>query len=147
MSDTHTGSQHARQEIVGKRQEGSGLFSCLFVSAIAALLVGCFFVFVLPMFRAQNLARTMFEMKQLEQALSFYELEFGSFPPGIDPAQIQRHVENAKPLYLQSTNIETLFPNDISDLDERELLPLWLSGAAWDSITQSDEQRHVFSDF
>ena len=90
---------------------------------------------------------TMIEMKQIEFALEMYKNDMGSFPPGKNPALIQSHVESCKPRDISCESFENVFPHQISDLDDSELLPLWLGGTAWAKITQTDKNRFWYYEF
>ena len=148
MPNIHAGDQHARQEVARSNSQKSGLFAfALVLLLIGLLLLTCYLVFVQPMFNIHPPVRTQFEMKQLEQSVEQYKIELGAYPPGNDLEQIKKHINDVEVLDQSLATFEDVFPESVSSLDERELLHLWLSGAAWSGINKTSSSSFVFFDF
>lgn len=135
-----------RAEFDESRQENYGIFSCAIVFLVVGLMLSCFFLAV-RRYSPPELASTMLEMHQIEMALELYKRDIGSFPPGKTPALIQSHIKSFKPGEVSFEAFEAALPHDISKLDDREILPVWLGGSAWAKITRTDRNHFGYFDF
>ena len=143
MTNVHSGNQHARQEVAGSNRRRPGLFfffAVLLIAALLTLLIG-------PLSKRARFQATLMEMKQIDPALKNYEKELGSPPLGCELSEIQRHVKDVRLRIFSTREIEPLLPYSVSELDTRELLPLWLGGMAWDSILRNPHSGHDFYEF
>ena len=117
MSNIHTGDQHARQEVTRSNPRKSSAFVLLF----GLLLLACYLVFVRPMFDGVPI-RTLFEMKQLEQALESYKIDIGAYSPETGHKQIENHIHGADIRHPKLESFDASLFGSVSTLDERELL-------------------------
>ena len=91
--------------------------------------------------------RTLFEMKQLEQALESYKIDIGAYSPETGHKQIENHIHGADIRHPKLESFDASLFGSVSTLDERELLHFWLSGAAWTTALKPTTRNFNFYEF